>query len=405
MTAGHEGRATPAGQDGPALKVGAIAVTNLRRLVRDRSSLVVYFLVPILLIVVLGSVFGSAEPRLGLVLEDDGPLAAELAAELESLEGVDLRPVEHGEGVSDLRRGELDGLVVIPAGYEAALSDSALGRAGPAEVRFTAPPGAGTTLRGLIQSTVARQGARVRAAQAAAELGPAGPEEAYAAAGQAQQAAGSTVTVTEADGASYESRASGIDRSAAQQLVLFVFLTGVTAATALIQTRALGVSRRMVATPTPIWAIVAGEAGGRWLITLVQALFITVGTAVLFGAHWGSPPGAALVILAFTLVAAGAAVLVGAAFRTVSQAEGVVIALSLGLAALGGSMVPLEVFPAAVRTVAFATPHAWANDALDRLVQRDAGVGDVLGHTAVLLGYAAVLFAIASAMLRRALTR
>ena len=41
------------------------------------------------------------------------------------------------------------------------------------------------------------------------------------------------------------------DRGASTQLLLFVFLNSLTGAIGLIETRRLGVSRRMLSTPTP----------------------------------------------------------------------------------------------------------------------------------------------------------
>jgi len=96
--------------------------------------------------------------------------------------------------------------------------------------------------------------------------------------------------------------------------------------------------------------------------------------------------------------------LLGSALSNEEQAGAVAILLGLGLAALGGSMVPLEVFPPAVKTIAHLTPHAWGNDAFSSLLKHGGGLGDVLGNVGVLLAFAAVLIAAATWRLRRALT-
>jgi ABC-2 type transport system permease protein len=66
-------------------------------------------------------------------------------------------------------------------------------------------------------------------------------------------------------------------------------------------------------------------------------------------------------------------------------------------------MVPLEVFPSSVRTVAHLTPHAWANDAFSKLLEHGGGVADVAGQVAVLLAFAGVAIALATWRLRRAI--
>jgi len=57
----------------------AIAEVNVRRLLRDRTSTFFVFVLPIVLIVVLGTVFGGrVAPRMGIVAADSGVLGAEL---------------------------------------------------------------------------------------------------------------------------------------------------------------------------------------------------------------------------------------------------------------------------------------------------------------------------------------
>jgi ABC-2 type transport system permease protein len=113
----------------------------------------------------------------------------------------------------------------------------------------------------------------------------------------------------------------------------------------------------------------------------------------------------AALVLAFCLVGCGAGMLLGSTLRNEAQAGAVALLVGLGLAAFGGSMVPLEVFPDAVRTAAHTTPHAWGNDAFSDLLAGDTGLADVLPEIAVLLGYASVLLALAVWRLHVALTR
>ena len=61
---------------------------------------------------------------------------------------------------------------------------------------------------------------------------------------------------------------------ASTQLILFMFLTSMTAAARLVYTRQLGVSRRMLSTPTSTWTIVAGEALGRFASRCCRRVYI-----------------------------------------------------------------------------------------------------------------------------------
>ena len=80
------------------------------------------------------------------------------------------------------------------------------------------------------------------------------------------------------------------------------------------------------------------------------------------------------------------------------------LAVLIVLGALGGCMVPLEVFPPAMDTVAHAVPHFWAVRAWQQLIFDGAGVGTILPSLAVLAATATVAIAAATAVLRRELT-
>jgi ABC-2 type transport system permease protein len=151
------------------------------------------------------------------------------------------------------------------------------------------------------------------------------------------------------------------------------------------ETRRLGIARRILSTPTPIRTIVAGQLLGRLAIALAQALIIVLGSILFFGVAWGNPLGTAVVILSFCLVGTGSAVLVGSVCKTEEQARPVAFLLGLGLAALGGSMAPLEVFPTTARAIAHITPHAWANDAFSKLLKHGGDLTTVLPQIGILL--------------------
>jgi ABC-2 type transport system permease protein len=385
------------------MKALVIAGVNLRRLLRDRSNIFFVLIFPLALILVLGVVTGSQfEPRLGIVDPARGPLAERLVAALEDADRLD---VELVDDEADMRRaverGQLQAGLVIPAGY-----DRALRSGGTPTVRFlTRQDQTAQELDVAIRAAVSREAVRLRAARFAQRQTvipfAVGLADADAAAARLPAV---TVPVTTAGEALFPDTLGRFDIGASTQLLLFVFLTSLTGSVALIESRRLGVSRRMLATPTATRTILAGEALGRLAVALLQGLLIMVGSALIFNVNWGDPAGAAALLVAFALVGSGAAMLMGSVFRTEQQAGAVGVLLGLGLAALGGSMLPLELFSDPMRAVAHATPHAWANDGFAELVRSGGGVADILPELGVLTGYAVVLFALGTWRLRKALT-
>jgi ABC-2 type transport system permease protein len=385
----------------------AIAWTELVRLFRDRSNVFFVLVLPILLVVLIGAGFGgSFDARIGVVAPADDPSAAALAEVLEAADGVTVVSYEDAAVVEDaVGRGRLSAGVLIPVGYDAALQE---GRA--VEVGYVGRPDASAmSMRAVLQAAIADQATAPTAGRVAAEALDRAPSELVDVARLVATQVAPTQVRTEAVGGDELAREfAGLgqfDLGASSQLFLFTFLTALAGGASLIQTRELGVARRMLATATPTSAVLGGQAAGRIAVALLQAAYIVVASWLLFRVDWGDPLATGAVIVLFCLVAGGAGMLVGATFRNDSQAGGVGVGLGLGLAALGGSMVPLEVLPPAVRVVAHVTPHAWANGAMAEIVRRDGGIGDVTLELAVLAVYAAVLLALATWRLRRVLTR
>ncbi|HEX7464564.1 MAG TPA: ABC transporter permease, partial [Actinomycetota bacterium] len=104
------------------------------------------------------------------------------------------------------------------------------------------------------------------------------------------------------------------------------------------------------------------------------------------------------------LVGTGAAMLMGSVLENAQQAGSFGVFFGLILAALGGCMVPLEIFPNTMRTIAHVTPHAWALDAFGDVLGRNGTVADIWPQLAVLALYAAGLLSLAAVLFRRKLT-
>jgi len=386
------------------VKALALAAVNIRRLLRDRSNIFFVFVFPMLLILVLGVSFGGGtDPRFGIVVGDGvGPLGEDLLATLETIPDVEVEQVaREGDLVTAIERGQLQAGVVVPADYDATILD---GR--DVEIRYVARQDElGLQLGETVRAAVAEQGQRLRAARFyATETGGSLDEGLSGADATAALIVPVEVVTTTAGEAIFPASLGRFDLGASSMLLLFIFLTSMTSAVALIETRRLGLSRRMLATPTSSGTIVTGEALGRFGVAMVQGLFIMLGSLILFGVDWGEPLGSAALLVSFALVGAGAGMLLGSVLRTEQQAIGLGLLVGLGLGALGGCMVPLELFSPAMRTVAHLTPHAWALDGYAELVRHDGSLADVLPYVGILLGYAAVLLGLAAWRLRRSIT-
>lgn len=367
-----------------------IARTSLKRLVADRANVFFLIILPLMLIFALGASIGGSGSKtlLGVVDPHPTPASRSLGAAFAGNSQVQLRTVHSEDRLrSDIARRTLDGGWVVDGG----------------SVRWYGGLGQGTAgMRGVLERAAQAASLRDAVPKLVAERAGVSQAEAEQA---VRQAAVKPVRVVVRDS---ERRfgAAGGERAvlAAGELTLFVFLSSLMGAQAVLMTRLSGVGRRMRAAPVPARAIVAGEALGRFAVAVVQSLIIVLGSALLFGVDWQSPLAVAALCAAMGLVGAGASLLLAQFGRTEQQVAGVALLLSLSMAALGGSMVPLHFFPDTMRTIAFAvTPHAWMNDALWSVLVDGKGIGGILLQLGVLAGIGIVLLALASRMMLRRL--
>ncbi len=378
----------------------AIARTNLLRLFRDRLGLFFIVVLPIMIIFVTGLQFGGGfEPRVALVASDPGPLGEVRAAAL-----VYGWRVERHDDVDAARSAVASGRVVVgvvlPDDYDGRL------RSGQdVSVNFVAadsPEALGR--RRIVEAMVAEQAALVRAARFVADERGGDPAARFDQVARVQEGLPALEVTTVTVGESlFPEELQGFALGAQSQLVLFVFLTSLSGATQLILSRQLGVSRRMLSTPTSIGTILVGESLGRFAVALFQAVFIVAATALLFGVTWGDPIGATALVLAFSLTGAAVAMLIGAVANNAEQAGSLGVFAGLGVGAIGGSMVPPEIFPEPMATISWFTPHRWALDGFRELIA-GGGLTAILPQLGVLMAVALVLLALATWRFRAAIT-
>jgi linearmycin/streptolysin S transport system permease protein len=384
------------------MKALAIARVNMVRTFRDRMSLFFILVLPMILIIVLGMTYGGmSTARMGVADLDGGPLAADLTTSMTMTDlNLDVRRFATADDLRDaVERGFVELGIVIAPGYDAALRGGGTG----ALEYVTQPRSYATAIKTAIDAAIADQAALVTAARSASAANGVSFDQALAAA-RAQDATMARVAVAMRSVGEVSSNPNGYAVGAESQVILFMFLTSMTGAVALITTRLYGISRREYATPTSAGTIVLGETLGRFAFAIFQGGFIVFASAFLFGVSWLDPLATGAIIVLFALVASGAAMLLATLVSNEHQLSALGPALGMTLALLGGAMVPIEVFPSVMQTLAHLTPHAWALDAFHTLLVDGGDVVTIMPQLGALVAFAVGLLAVATFRFRRQVT-
>lgn len=383
--------------------VFAFSAVVLRSFVRDRTALFFMLIMPVAVIVIIGATFGGqGRIRLGVINPGDGAGAELIATGLEGAQGIEVvRYTERDALAADIRRYVVDAGLIVPPQLDDSIAEGTV-----VPVELMSGPVSDTVLAvrlavaGVVEDVAVELAAASFAAERAGVPFPAG----LAAAADAAESGG--VTVVTADvGSGRSDELSDFAFVAPQNLVLFTFINAMASATFLVQIRKAGVLRRAMATRTSLGALLLGLGIGWFALALVQATLIVAIGRLVFGVRWGDPGAATLLVVLWALVGCGAGLLVGALGENEDRVGATMPIVGLVLGALGGCMVPLEVFPDVMRRVALAVPHSWALSGFRTTVFDGGGVSDVAGPVAVLAVWATGLLVVATVALRRRLVR
>jgi ABC-2 type transport system permease protein len=373
----------------------------------SRSELLFFIILPVVFTLVISgglAKMGQGDDRVPvLVVDRDGSsLSTELLQTLSQSSGIRAVNADSTQAEAEFDKNNTPVWLTVPAGFGVAL---AAGQ--PATLDLRTLPNNLNALAAQRAIDLAAQ--RVSRALTAAVASTAEAERVKPFAGTAERqayfdaslvaaraafaAAPSRVTVSQP--AATAGSFNGNAQASAGQLITWVFIPLLATSAMFAYERSTGTLRRLLTTPVGAAVYLLGTIAGQLALALVQMLLLVIFGIVVLGLTWGSSPaGLAVILVSFGLASVALGTMLGTYMRSESQANGASMALGMSMALLGGCWYPLELFPQAARTAAYLLPTAWAMQGLNNLLLRGAGLAGVLPQAGVLLGFAAVFFAV-----------
>lgn len=391
--------------------VWTITAKDLRQRLRDRSVLLLAFVVPIGLTIIFDLLFGGlASGSLGrvdlaVVDLDDGPAGAAfterfLPEAVGSLEAggtqVEIASLDSAaaarDGVDD---GTHDAAIVLPGSMSSAFES---GDAFDLEVITHADRDlvgdVATSLADMFQQRVRGQlGVQVLAERL--QLSPDQAAEFSEAVGTVQGRVAldsSTAAGRQLDASTY---------LAAGMAVFFLFFTVQFGVLGYLSEREDGTLPRLLAGPISKWQVLAAKALVSLVVGVASVAVLMLVAIPVLGATWGDPVAVGALVLAAVLSATGIVAAVAAVARTAEQANvwQSIIAIVLGM--VGGSFFPIQGGPDWLANLSLISPHAWFLQGLATLSDAAAGLGDVWGPIGAMLAFAVVIGAVGMVVARR----
>ena len=183
--------------------------------------------------------------------------------------------------------------------------------------------------------------------------------------------------------------------------VVFLFIGAGLGMRSLLMERSAGTLARITAAPLRPTQIVLGKLLAIFVTGLATIFVIWAVTTLAFGANWGDPLGVVLMCVGATLAVCGIAVFLTSLAKTEQQAFGITMLVGLGLALVGGNLLPSGSLPDAFQVLALGTPNGWALVGFGRLDQLREPASSIIGPFVVLLVIALVAGGLAMTRVRK----
>ena len=339
-------------------------LANLREFSRDRMALFWTIAFPVLFILIFGLIFSrdnSFSADLGLVVEDQGAPAQNLARAFKSVDVFKISEGSRQAELAALREGARDAVLIIPAG-----TSDAVGRAAaPIELHHDPSRSSSPIVVSIVGEVLQGAAQRIRPQPEIFKL--------------------NLATVQAKQLRSIDYLIPGILAMSILNLALFA------TAQPIISLRSQGVLRRLGATPLPRSTLLAAYIAMRVLIALLQTTIIVAVGILMFGLTMsGSWLVFGGVLLLGTLAFIAIAFLIAAIARTEESGGALTSVVQLPMLFLSGIFFPISVMPDFLRPVAEALPLTYLADSLRQVMVSATPDHSMITNMLVLLGWLVV---------------
>lgn len=361
----------------------ALIKKDLRTFRADRRAVIVSFALPAALALLFGLLFRGESRDIRLktrVVDLDGsPQSQALVKALLAVPVLGAKAVSRADADGEIKNGDAEAAIVIPAGFVAAAKAAAAGHGEKPTLQLVAPP---TTSRelGIVESVLDKTLVAVLGSELGADYVRCATD-------------GVPYKTEQASVTGNEVKWDGAAHALAGMAVQFILIGAVDGAVRMLDERQRGLLRRIHAAPISRAILVLSRLLSGALVALLIVLFLYAfgSTPIMNVKVAGSHIGFVLIAVTFALMASSLGLLIATFGKTPQATRGVGIFIILIATMLSGAWFPAFLFPDWLQKATLLVPSRWAVDGLDRMTYLGLGLDAALAPAGVLLA-AAVVF-------------
>jgi ABC-2 type transport system permease protein len=360
----------------------ALAIRIVRQFVRDRRTLALLFVAPIVIMTVLNFVLGSTSSTITLaIVAPSGPGGAVIERQLETalsnVKGVKITTISADQVDATLKAGDADAALIFPPDFAETLATG-----GQPHITLRLD-GSNPPVAQQVKQVVAFG---LSALQSQAALpGSAG-------------ASGAPLVALDSSYLYGGPQYTQTDALAPMFVGLFAFFfVFLLASVAFLRERSQGTLERILVSPLSRTELTMGYVLGFMLFATLQSLVILGFVVYVLQVHYaGNLWLLFLVTLTLTIGGVNMGIFASAFARNELQVIQFIPLLIVPQILLGGLFFPVNTLPVVLKQLAYIMPLTWANFALKDVMLKGLGLPDIWPDLLFLVGFAA-LMVIASA--------
>ena len=185
------------------------------------------------------------------------------------------------------------------------------------------------------------------------------------------------------------------DQTVPGYAIFFALFSINAAAATILQEKEDGTFRRLLIAPIQKYALLGGKLLAQFLLTLLQLAILFTISYFLFHLDVASWPALILLLVGASFAATGLGILLVSVVKTRRQLAPVVTLVTLITSAIGGAWWPLFLEPTWMQQIAKIGMTAWAMEGLNAIMIAGKGFSSAVPDIIGLIGYGLICFLIA----------
>lgn len=346
----------------------SMVVANFKMTVRNRQALFWLFVFPILLMSLLGIVFGGANnqtAKIGIVVADEGRTAKSIYESFSAIEAFNVKKLNRAEALSRLKAGDLDAVLVMEKNFAKGIEVN------PRQIRH------GISSKHLVDNQLKPAKIQLYYDPSSTLTSQAVRSAVNTVLGEINQKMSNTPEFISFDSHSVRSNdlnyidflVPGIIAMTLMNSALFG-LGGT-----VVNYRERGILRRLKVTPQPLTGFIAAQISNQLIFSILRAALLILVARLFFGvAVIGDFFSLLIVIIIGSLTFVTIAFSVASFAPTRETADTLSNIISLPMMFLGGVFFPVESAPKWIQPVINVLPLKYLGDAMRDVMVRGESI-------------------------------